>query len=284
MARGRPRPSRLLGRGRQVRGWPASRGRHRPRWRPDCPRAGGRRGDVRRHGADARAHSHDHDLGRVPRVAHASWPAAHEEGGSCRRGRSDRGARPFRRAGALGSVRPSGSARRRRPVRRPALTAPVAECHLPSAGSRGAARASSSARTYSRSRGCRAAGLDSGLSRSAAGRAPARPAGSRFDPDACTASDGYGPGRRRPGGRCRCRRADRLTGRGGCSASSGRGNPGAVPVEESCCRRSWARRVTTSRSAGATRRQARGGRQCETRGRLAEAPRGGSAGGLPRQA
>ena len=99
--------------GRQVRGRPASRNRHRGR---QCARdtgTGRRRGHVRRPGADARLHRDDRDR-RAQGVARPTSARFASAAGERReRGRSDRRSRPLRRPGARRSVRPPGHPGRR---------------------------------------------------------------------------------------------------------------------------------------------------------------------------
>jgi hypothetical protein len=147
VARGRPRPARVPRRRRQVCGGTASRSGHRARGRPGRASAGGRGGHIRRARADERPHRHGDDEQRAPGIGHTSRPLARQERLRRRRRRAGSGARALGRAGARRPVRPPRDQGLGRRVRGPALVAPAAECRSPSAGTRGAARTGSSARS-----------------------------------------------------------------------------------------------------------------------------------------
>jgi hypothetical protein len=147
VARRRPRAARVLGRGRQVRGRPASRDRRRPRRcsRRSC--AGIRRRHLRRPGSNERTHGDDRDRGRLQGVAHASRHAPREARRAPDGGRRDRRRRPVGRARARRVVRPPrDQARLRRRLRRSPHPASAARCPQPSPGTRGAARTCTTAR------------------------------------------------------------------------------------------------------------------------------------------
>ncbi len=113
MAHRRCRLAWVLGGRQHVRGRTTPGHRHRTRRRSGGPRAGRRRGDLRRVASDVRRHGHHHDLGRLQGVVDAPGRVARPS--RCERlGRTaDRRRRAVGRAGAAGAFRPS-----RHPVRR----------------------------------------------------------------------------------------------------------------------------------------------------------------------
>ena len=137
-------PARVLRRRQPVCGRTAPRHRCRARRCSRCSRPGSGRGDVRRASPDARPHR-DHRGGRrLQGVADPPRITPRAARGS-RLGRAARrGAWTVGSSGARRSLRPPRDARgRRRDVRRSALAPTAAGCPYPSAGTRGAARASS---------------------------------------------------------------------------------------------------------------------------------------------
>ncbi len=148
LARGRSRSSRVRSRRQPVRGWTAPRDRHRPRGRRRGPCACVRRGHLCGAGSDARTHGHHHDGRRPQGIAHPPRAASREARGARDRGGADRRPGTIRRAGALRPVRPPRDSRRGGgDVRGPTFAAPAAGCPIPSAGTRGAARTCSRARS-----------------------------------------------------------------------------------------------------------------------------------------
>jgi hypothetical protein len=233
MARGRTAPSPVLRRGRPVRRRAAPGGGHRARRWSRRPRARRRRGDVRRIGADARAHRHGDDDGRPQGVVdaprYAPRPTRRPRG---RRRAAGRG-RLLRRPRARRPVRPPRDpGRPLGDVRRPDVAAARPRCsHPASATDAGCSRASvtrtcsSGAAPASRGRGADAAELIG-----AAAHAPGAGGGARGgDGDA---------GRPESGGRCRCDDAGR-------GAQRGRRGPVAASAPE---HRAFARGSRTYRS------------------------------------
>ena len=175
MARGRQRATRLFGRCRQVRCRPAPRHRHCTGRRARRAGTGVGRGVLRGAGAHAWPHRDDRDDGRVQGIAHAPRDVARPQRRNGRRRRPHRRTGPLRRGGARRPLPPSRYSGRRGRVRRPTRLASAAECPQPSAGTRGAARASSSARVVTAA-SCGAAGAAPGC---ACARARPTSAGSR---------------------------------------------------------------------------------------------------------
>jgi hypothetical protein len=149
VARRRRRAARLLRRGRQVRGGAASGYRRRTRRRIRSPGSDLRRGHVRRLRPHARRHRDDHDRRRVQGLAHAPRRLARRAWRPRHGGRGGRGCGPLGGGRARGAVCPPGDQARlrRRQLRRSSELASAAGSPQPSAGTRGAARASTTART-----------------------------------------------------------------------------------------------------------------------------------------
>jgi hypothetical protein len=197
--------------GPPVRRRPAPRRRHRLRPRGNRRRAGGRAGDVRRHGAGVGTNRHDRDPRRVRRHAQASRLDHRDEGRDGRGGRRRRDDRRERRARPPAAVR---AARRARRLRGAGLSRSVA---LPSRPRRGTAGIRAGARF--RRTDARAGDLHEQSSR----------AGSRnSDPGAC-------PRRRRTAGRGSGSHACRGPAGPGCGARR-RGRPGRGFARRSCRR------------------------------------------------
>jgi hypothetical protein len=159
VARGRPGPPRVRGRGQPLCERPAPRHRHRawqrdPRSSADCGR-----GELRGLGSHARSDRDDHDRGRTQSVAHASGNAPRQTRRPRRRRRRPRRGGVVGRARARRAVRPlRGSRRSVRDVRRSTVLASVAGDPHPSPGARGAARTGSGSRAGSRATTAGAAG------------------------------------------------------------------------------------------------------------------------------
>ncbi len=150
LARGWSRPSRVRSWRQPVRRRTAPRDRHRPGRRRCCPCSRVRRRHLCRAGSDARAHRHHHDGRRPQGIAHPPRAAPRQARAARDRGGADRRRGTIRPAGARRPVRPPRDSRGGGGhVRRSALAAPAAGCPIPSAGTRGAARTCTGARSGS---------------------------------------------------------------------------------------------------------------------------------------
>ena len=148
LARGWSRPSRVRPWRQPVRRRSAPRDRHRSGRRRCGPCACVRRRDLCGAGSDARTHGHHHDGRRSQGIANPPRAASREARKARDRGGADRRPGTIRRARALRPVRPPRDSRRGGgDVRGPTFAAPAAGCPIPSAGTRGAARTCSGARS-----------------------------------------------------------------------------------------------------------------------------------------
>ncbi len=150
VASGWSRPSRVRSWRQPVRRRTAPRDRRRARRCRHGSCACVRRGLLRGAGPDPWAHRHHHDGRRPQGIADPPRPAPREARGARDRGRADRRPGTIGRAGASRPVRPPRDSRGGGGhVRRSTFAAPAAGCPIPSAGTRGAARTCSRARSRS---------------------------------------------------------------------------------------------------------------------------------------